>query len=357
MVNRLKNALWLIVGAVVAVWAVTSLVGLVRAGPMDPPGPPGGTMKTLIAVEPRTAIWQPGAGDFPIIIDQPGSYYLGENITGEAGKDGIHIRADNVTLDLNGFTLKGAEGGASFNGIAVPLTLGNVNNLAVYNGVIEGWGGDGICGEAPCGTAARVRVSDVRVMSNGGNGLSINGGVVTRVRALGNTLNGIACSAGDLLLSDCDARENQADGIHADGSTIVERCHAGGNRLDGIDVAQSSLVKGNVAEANGVGGGDGIHVRGSLSRVEGNEASVTLNGAGIYVEGGHSRVEANDVQFNTNGGIVTSGGSGGNLIIKNSASINFVADYATHATDTVGPIIVGPVNPIASTNPWANFSY
>jgi len=47
MVNRLKNALWLIVGAVVAVWAVTSLVGLVRAGPMDPPDPPGSTMKTL----------------------------------------------------------------------------------------------------------------------------------------------------------------------------------------------------------------------------------------------------------------------------------------------------------------------
>jgi len=52
MANGLKNALWLIVGAVVAVWAVTSLVGLVQAGPMDPPGPPGGTMKTLDAIPP-----------------------------------------------------------------------------------------------------------------------------------------------------------------------------------------------------------------------------------------------------------------------------------------------------------------
>jgi hypothetical protein len=52
MLNRLKNALWLIVAGVVAVWAVTSLVGLVRAGPMEPPYNPASTMKTLDEIPP-----------------------------------------------------------------------------------------------------------------------------------------------------------------------------------------------------------------------------------------------------------------------------------------------------------------
>ena len=115
--------------------ALAMLAGIVLAagsawaGNLTPPGAPGSTMKTLTevhdraqaaqtaaetagtkadaaktaaeAAEPRTAIT--GA----VTITQPGSYYLAGNITGK-----ITIQANNVTLDLMGFRVAPASGGA-----------------------------------------------------------------------------------------------------------------------------------------------------------------------------------------------------------------------------------------------------
>src|SRR6185369_16707148 len=93
--------------------AVVLLAGtaIVTAGPLNPPaGPVGSTMKTLIEVEPRTAISAtntPGNASAMFRITAPGSYYLAGNIQGQAGMDVIRIEASNVTLDLNGFTITG----------------------------------------------------------------------------------------------------------------------------------------------------------------------------------------------------------------------------------------------------------
>jgi len=333
MVNRLKNALWLIVGAVVAVWAVTSLVGLVQAGPMDPPGPPtGGTMKPLDQIDPRTAIVQPGAGDFPIVISQPGSYYLVENITGVADKDGIEIAADNVTLDLNGFTLQGATG--SWNGIAV---VGDTRtNISIYNGTIRGWGGDGICGGPPCQHGDNTHVRDVTLSGNGGAGLRLyDEAVVTAVEAVSNTAHGIIVNGG--VVSESRAYMNDADGVNIFAGT-VSGCEVAGNQNDGIELTGPVTVVGNRVDSNAqVAGGRGIRV--------------SVLGFGSHIEG-------NDVVGNVLGpGIDTSASIlGFNVIIKNTASANGGGNYVTNLTDTVGPII-GPQNPIASNNPWANISY
>jgi len=371
MANRLKNALWLIVGAVVAVWALTSLVGLVRAGDMDPPGPPGGTMKTLIAVEPRTPIWGPDPGDFPIVISQPGSYYLGENINGEADKDGILIMADNVTLDLNGFTLKGADGKSSYNGITVPLDpTGVVYNLSIFNGTIRDWGNAGIAASSPNGEARNSQLRDLKVYGNGAAGVRVEEALVTGVVARLNGKDGIKVGSGQVL--DSSAVHNRQNGISL-GVGEVRGCMATGNVWDGIEVQSSSLVVGNVASHNSqdlqiFGGGHGIHVTGAQNRIEGNSASlnggpgpIDSGGDGIHVTGGSNRIEGNDVQGNFlnqgprgGHGIDSSVGSGVNLIIKNSASGNGAGNYVTHASDTVGPIET-KLTPLG--NPWANISY
>jgi hypothetical protein len=56
---------------------------------------------------------------------------------------------------------------------------------------------------------------------------------------------------------------------------------------------------------------------------------------------------------NNDRGIDVSGGI--NIVVRNMAAGNST-DYVTNANDTVGPIVTGP-GTVASTNPWANFSY
>ena len=71
------------------------------AGSLAPPGGAvSSTMKDLDAVEPRVEINQintPGDVDSLFKITQPGSYYLGGNVTGVVNKHGIKIAANSVT--------------------------------------------------------------------------------------------------------------------------------------------------------------------------------------------------------------------------------------------------------------------
>ncbi len=148
-------------------WSVpVLLIGLlgvvvwVYAGDLDPPpGPIAPTMKTLDQVEARTPVQAlPGDGSALHVISEPGSYYLTAAIAGEAGRDGIRIAASDVNLDLNGFTLRGVAG--SGNGIRVEGTDGAgdpIDAVTVGNGVVRGWGANGLLiEEAVGGDGSRV---------------------------------------------------------------------------------------------------------------------------------------------------------------------------------------------------------
>lgn len=111
----------------VSVTFVTVFLGNTLAAPagdLNPPaGPVAPTMKTLVEVEPRTAVNSantPGDADSVYKITTPGSYYLTDSITGVSGKHGIKIETDDVTLDLMGFALIGVPG--SLDGVMAPPT-------------------------------------------------------------------------------------------------------------------------------------------------------------------------------------------------------------------------------------------
>ncbi|MEM1422975.1 MAG: hypothetical protein AAGH64_03120 [Planctomycetota bacterium] len=122
----------------IAVFAIVG-IALVLAQPSltPPPGPidESGRFGTRIEVNDDTA---PGDGTFRHIISAPGSYVLTGDVRSGFG-NGIRIDTDNVTLDLNGYTVIGA----GFEGISVRETplFGSreVRGVTVKNGRIVGY--------------------------------------------------------------------------------------------------------------------------------------------------------------------------------------------------------------------------
>jgi hypothetical protein len=100
-------------------------------------------MKNLLDVEPRTAIRNDFISITPIVISQPGSYYLAEDIQAIHTQHGIEITASNVTLDLNGFTVYGNTEVGSLAGIFINDNRHNVTNR---NGTIRDFFREGIYG-------------------------------------------------------------------------------------------------------------------------------------------------------------------------------------------------------------------
>ncbi|MDB6024893.1 MAG: hypothetical protein JWM68_1116 [Verrucomicrobiales bacterium] len=145
--------------------AVIFSLGLFQAavfgqGSLTPPGAPGATMKSLDQVEPRTLINTntcPGDSGNSFIISQPGSYYLTTNMVGTTGKSGISIAADNVTINLNGFTLSGVAGARL--GIT---TSGNHRGARILNGCLTDWPAGGIVI-----VGAGASASDITVLNSG----------------------------------------------------------------------------------------------------------------------------------------------------------------------------------------------
>ena len=102
------------------------------AGELSPPtGPVTETGRFGPRVE-INSVNTPGSVTSKFIISQPGSYYLGGNISGSNAKHGIEITASGVTIDLMGFDLKGLTpppglAGESLDGITGAIGIVNIH--------------------------------------------------------------------------------------------------------------------------------------------------------------------------------------------------------------------------------------
>jgi hypothetical protein len=190
------------------------------------------------------------AGGFPYKITQTGSYKLSGNLVAPASVSGIFITADDVTLDLNGFTIKGGGGVISFHsGVDSP----NSNNTTVKNGSVTGFSGNGI-------TLNTGSVVDVHADGNGNAGIFLQGGVITRCTANFNPNAGFSVSR--VTLSDSTASQNDV-GISATQSTLIQNVVTGNTTLGIVDVLGHVFVLfgSNVIVGNGtdVSGGTSQH--------------------------------------------------------------------------------------------------
>lgn len=177
-------------------------------------------MKALDKIEPRVCVnMLPGDVDAVHVISASGNYYLTADITGEPGKHGIRIDADDVSIDLNGFSMTGVPGSLDgLHALTGRLRVEVVGGVVRYvrDGVgfssrIEGFDGDGV----HIAGASTVSLAGLALESNGGDGAEVHS----------ESLSGEDVM---VVFSSCIARGNGGNGVSVtngrDGGGAVFSC-------------------------------------------------------------------------------------------------------------------------------------
>lgn len=160
----------------------------------------------------------------PYIIPAPGFYYLTGNLTLSAPGAGITVNADNVTIDLMGFTM-------NFSGTSLPegVYMKGRHNVEIRNGTVTGFA-YGIMEDSDDG--ANHRVINVRADNNKSSGIQLRG-------------------QGHLVMG-CTASNNSGDvgnGIYLVSGTIIN-CVTCNNAFNGIWLWGPGSVTGTIANNN-----------------------------------------------------------------------------------------------------------
>lgn len=209
----------------------------------------------------------------PYNITESGNYYLTGNLSyGGTVDDAIDIWADDVTLDLNGFTLTGLNTFTK-NGISDNTS----DNVTIRNGTIRDFGRASISA-----AGKHWRVLNIRVIHNGHYAL----------------LPGLDLYGEGAVIDQCVAAENAGKGINTGSGASITRSTSMNNGSSGISAGSGSLVTGNVTSFNG---GSGIYVNGTGSTIMGNFSYSNTN-HGISSDAA-SLVKNNTAYGNVNFGI------------------------------------------------------
>jgi len=340
------------------------------AGDLEPPASPVPTMKTLTEIEPRTTIESlAGDADSLYIITDPGSYYLTGNISSGV-KHGITIAADNVTIDLNGFSVIGMNTGGR-DGIT---SSGGHYNVVVKNGIVRNWANGIVL------RGYNFRCSELIVMDNNLTGIwAENNAQILKCEAR-NNLGGIGfhVEGYGAEFKDCIAQNNVV-GFGAFHTVLAVNCVAHNNSSSGFDIGFAATITDCVARENTDGittnrfcaitrctvvenGNDGIWVRDSSTVRECN--LVNNHNIGIFVResGSGCRIESNVVTGSDVGiKILDDPGVHNHIVLKNSCS-NDTTSYDMGSGNAYGPIIdVSGAGDMAGVpgaeHPWANFEF
>jgi len=283
---------------------------LLAQGPLTPPGPPGATGRSLEQIEPRTPI---AASTTTISISQPGSYYLTGNIAVTTG-NGISITADNVTLDLNGFSITSKSASPNGTGISVQ---GAVQQVTLSNGHVSGTtifslftfsGGGFLHGiAATASTARNIRVLNVSVAGVGGNGIDLGGSTSSSV-ITGSTVR-IAAGVGIRGGAVSDSAALQCGGANAIQAGTVANS-IGTLTVPGTailatdptlpDIADRVTATRAAAEARTILPG------GTTGHIITQSGSYVLAGNLTLAAGDGIRIEADDVTLDLNGFTIAS---------------------------------------------------
>jgi hypothetical protein len=196
----------------------------------------------------------------PYTISAPGAYYLGGNLTYAGDSDGITVNADNVTLDLMGFTLAYTGTGT----LKFGIYMHNRKNVEIRNGTVRGWH-SGIL-EDNYNLPVGHRVINIRAEENGtGVSLRGNGHLIQGCTAISSVLyaSGFVIDNGTGIITGCVVKNCGGYGIFGGG---------GGG----------TVISGNVVVGNAGPASVGLLSSGGL--VMGNEVS-NCGDKGLWIQG------------------------------------------------------------------------
>ncbi len=232
---------------------VGSTVSTALAGPLTPP--PGPVTSTPGA-EARIAINAtntPGDATAKFVITQPGSYYVTGNIDVSAllNTSAIRIAANDVTVDLNGFVIKGTPSNTQPLILVVGSGVGtNKGNVTIRNGTVRDGGSDGI--NSLTNAAETIRLYDIVSRNNLGSGFQLTSRsfVQNCVAQNNNNMGFNATSASNCSFINCTADANSNNGIAGGNGTILRNCLSTANGAFGFLLGSSSSASSCVARAN-----------------------------------------------------------------------------------------------------------
>lgn len=283
----------------------------------------------------------------PFTINQCGSYFLTACLTGAAGQNGITIEADNVTVDLNGFTLIGVPG--SLNGVLAPLPQ---KNMTIFGGTIQGWGTNGVS----AATSDDWTLRDLRILGNGVSDSGSGALLAQRAKVVDCTIeqnNGSGLETGDGAIVDrCQVLNNTGGnaGIVLKKTCMIFNCYVSGNSerqiiLDGF----GSLAHDNFIGASGVGSvGIELTNQGDTCVVRENLLAPGTGGTtGISADSNESHLIGNTIRADT--AISLTAGSFGNLVVHNWTTSSLTGIANGNPANIIG------TTPATADNHWGNF--
>jgi hypothetical protein len=280
------------------------LATLCQGGLLNPTTPPtAGTMKPLDQVEPRTPITS-----VPCTISSSGSYYLTKNLTSTG--TAITISADDVTLDLCGFTLTGPGSGTNYG-----IYMNGRKNIEIRNGTIKSFGTDGIYDSSSSG--GNQRILRVQVIGNKRYGIYLHGST--------NQIKDCVISGNGSSYAGFVYGINTAAGCAITGNTVYENGMAATGNVSGIYTGSGCKITDNVVYGNGVSAGGVVYGINCDSGSTITDNSVFSNGSyatntvyGIYALNSSNTISGNTVHGN---GIFSSGGLGSGIYTMDAGSI------------------------------------